>query len=376
MKDSYAFYKDKLNKEYKEVFEKAELYCIANSFSEDELAEILMDLMDMFLNAQREGRKVESITGKDMERFCKNFCVKPDFRSQLWDFLKRVKRIAWLVLVFGALDLIAILGEEGESIWTLQSNLMSAIVGIGTSTVVSQLVLLLARKMMFRKRKFSMRMFYVIFGVSFVLCMIAVISIAGNGLQWNMPLWISLVICFAYLMVFYFVYFVFFKDKAAQKKDAKKNKVTFASQVIQNMPMQYVTQYKKECIRRERKGQEPISKEEFSMKYEKGIKFDQFYIKFHWIFPLVIYAFAVTYTAHENWIAGLNGVSMLGDTILFAIICGVLFIPILKWNKGSIQVTIWKRQMIKEAHNKGISFIEYMETMVVQADCIDETDTQ
>lgn len=54
----YVWLADKLTGEYKEVFEKAELFACLRKIEEDEQNEMLMDLLDVLLTAQEEKRPV------------------------------------------------------------------------------------------------------------------------------------------------------------------------------------------------------------------------------------------------------------------------------------------------------------------------------
>ena len=74
MKDSYVFYKDKLNEEYRTVFDQIEMYVISQNIDENTVEDRLGELLDIFLSAGESGKDVHKITGNDLEHFCKTFC--------------------------------------------------------------------------------------------------------------------------------------------------------------------------------------------------------------------------------------------------------------------------------------------------------------
>lgn len=103
MKDSYAFYKDKLSGEYKEVFDKTEMYVLSQNADNDTTEERLCELLDVFLSAEESGKPVEKIVGNDFEGFCRSVCSDFSLKNRLLDFADFFKVIAW-VLIFSSLS--------------------------------------------------------------------------------------------------------------------------------------------------------------------------------------------------------------------------------------------------------------------------------
>ena len=60
-----------LNGEYKEAFTKIDMYGSMGNVDMDIYEDRIMNLYDMFVEAQEEGKPVEKIIGKDIEGFCK-----------------------------------------------------------------------------------------------------------------------------------------------------------------------------------------------------------------------------------------------------------------------------------------------------------------
>jgi DNA-binding ferritin-like protein (Dps family) len=69
MKDSYFFYKDKLQGEYKTAFDQVEIYVNAQNIDELTCEDRLGSLLDMLLSAQEAGRPVQKVVGSNMEQF-------------------------------------------------------------------------------------------------------------------------------------------------------------------------------------------------------------------------------------------------------------------------------------------------------------------
>lgn len=68
---SYIQLTDKLNEEYRKSFDFIEHYGNIHMVSFEKMAEKMMDLIDLMLEAQEKGQSPEEITGKNLEDFCK-----------------------------------------------------------------------------------------------------------------------------------------------------------------------------------------------------------------------------------------------------------------------------------------------------------------
>lgn len=81
MRDSYVFYADRLTGEYKDAFAGVETYALSISIDEETQNEKLDELLDMFLSAQEAGTPLEKIIGNNMDRFCKNYFFRYQYKK-------------------------------------------------------------------------------------------------------------------------------------------------------------------------------------------------------------------------------------------------------------------------------------------------------
>ena len=70
MKADYILLQDRLKGEYKDAFQKVQMYSTSNLIGEDTESELMMELLDHMLMAQEEGKPVSTIVGDDIEGFC------------------------------------------------------------------------------------------------------------------------------------------------------------------------------------------------------------------------------------------------------------------------------------------------------------------
>lgn len=68
---TYRDYADKLEGEYREAYEK--IYIYVNSFltTGEEIEAAMNDIVDLLLSAQKDGKPVETVVGKDLQTFVK-----------------------------------------------------------------------------------------------------------------------------------------------------------------------------------------------------------------------------------------------------------------------------------------------------------------
>ena len=63
---------EKLQGDYRLVFEKADMYSTVSGSGDQNIEDDrLMNLFDLLIEAQHEGKPVEKIVGNDIEAFCK-----------------------------------------------------------------------------------------------------------------------------------------------------------------------------------------------------------------------------------------------------------------------------------------------------------------
>lgn len=65
MKADYVLLQDRLKGEYKDAFQKVQMYSTSNLIGEDIESELMMELLDHMLMAQEEGKPVSTIVDSD-----------------------------------------------------------------------------------------------------------------------------------------------------------------------------------------------------------------------------------------------------------------------------------------------------------------------
>lgn len=149
MKADYILLQDRLKGEYKDAFQKVQMYSTSNLIGEDTESELMMELLDHMLMAQEEGKPVSTIVGDDIEGFCEIFFSEYKLGNRFVDFLKTLYRMAWIMLVFAILDLV--IGDGALSSSDIVA--LGAIVLGGLSGSLSILIIYLLIRPLMKKRK-------------------------------------------------------------------------------------------------------------------------------------------------------------------------------------------------------------------------------
>lgn len=212
MKESYTLYKYNLNQFYRPVFEQIEAYVCAQSIDETTREDRLGELLDVFLNAQSEGKPVNKIVGNDIDRFCKNFCDDFSLKSRIRYIMRPISVAAWLLFANSVFDLVLWLIFTAKE--TGDYNILHCISESGLSgyllPCIPLLIMILItnmilRRMMLKKRRLTTDIFTVTYLIEGGI--LGVILMLTHFYEWRIPCpTLIIFICSVlYLAVYYFI---------------------------------------------------------------------------------------------------------------------------------------------------------------------------
>lgn len=233
MQDSYAFYTDKLKGEYKETFEKIQVYQGTFRMDNDTYEERMMEILDIFLHAQEEGKPVERITGKNLEWFCRRFCRGAGWKSVLIDLAEGARFMMWAFLLDALLLFPDVWGlmVKGDfaAAWKLplDFSVMTVVWGFLLVYGISEVFHVIERGVMFRLKKFSFRLYIGIeIGMMVVLGVILFLAFNGDEEWWEMFLnnrisaMATALVSGIYLILYYFL-------TRERRRERKEHKISF-----------------------------------------------------------------------------------------------------------------------------------------------------
>lgn len=171
--ESYLVEKEKLKKEYRECFERVEAYAFLKNIDEKTQEEMMMNLVDVLYTAQRKGKPLEKIVGKDIEAFCKNYFS--EYHSVIqWikGFPKWIYRSSCLLLFFCLFEIGVLWEEKDFHLLTATTDVSGYMGGIILGLIFALLSNYIGQHLIFRVKRVNATAVSVISVVVLLVCMI------------------------------------------------------------------------------------------------------------------------------------------------------------------------------------------------------------
>lgn len=215
-----------LEGEYATVLKKAELYSFIQNTPVKKHDEVLMDLTDFLLTAQKKNRPVKDVIGYDIEAFCREFVGNNSLSSRLSRLLQGLFYIAWLVVILCVFDFIAT-AMNGKPIISSVSEIGSIIIGGSCGFLITVITEAVFKPLFFKWKKLSSKLYFAVM-LSLILIsgtltgILLSFSIKTIYLLSAAALYIILCICFNAVRN-YRETGCFFRSKRSEEKDAKQS---------------------------------------------------------------------------------------------------------------------------------------------------------
>lgn len=217
MKDSYILYIDKLQGSYKEKFLEVEKCCtiMMNGYDWDAKDDLLNDILDVFLNAQKDNRDINEIIGNNTVNFCSKFIEtvsKP--KSIIKNFLNTVHIYSWILIYWIFVEMLGKYISGNTDIWNMHVNIANWIIFLvivpGVLIDFMNILLMIIIKHNYRNNNFSLKKEKKISYVSFVaIVLISAIFFyifeQNKFFQIQINASIGLLICILYIIFYRFI---------------------------------------------------------------------------------------------------------------------------------------------------------------------------
>lgn len=362
MLDTYSM-AQQLSGEYKDVFEKADMYSATNADSLDDMNEKLMDLYDILVEAQHEGKPVEKIIGNDVEEFCRNFFWEEKSEGKLAKTLVSLYGAMKMVLILTLLD-VFLLGESGEKL-SMQSDIVPYIGGMVAGWILSIIFKEWLQPLIFKKKKIKPIVYYLIILFLFIGSIVIVIKIT-DGKELGVSSLLLILVSGIYVAVYlvarsiwrYKKYGRITKFDKNEKKNAKRiekefNDEIFDKNLMSSSAKEMVNRFKKMNKKKLKREQQELTHKEFAKKVrseeekvgvrEKGV-------------AIVLFGIAIAATMFEI----LN--SAIVDGLIYgAVIIIFEFMFYRSYCKSSRQLSKVRLAVLKECDELGVGIIEYVD---------------
>lgn len=209
---SYYQYRVNLNDIYRPVFEQVETYVFAQNIDVNTREDRMGELLDIFLNAQANGKPVNSIVGNDIERFCKNFCSDFTVKNRIAFVLEGLK---YAVLTPAALVIFNIFFwiADGEAkavnynFFRCMSlgNTLTYIIIFLSVVMLFLITNVVMRRIMFKMKKLSLKALTVVYLIETVILLTVTLKFHLFEIVISVPTWIIVLILIVYYVLYYFL---------------------------------------------------------------------------------------------------------------------------------------------------------------------------
>lgn len=353
---NYIFLMDQLKGEYREAFDKVYIYTNVRNMSGETEQEMMMNLMDMMLTAQNEGKPVEKIIGNDIEKFCKSYFEGYDYKIRVKEEIPQyINRIMWFAFVYGLINLIFAFGEKEFSLFKETIDVSGYLIGMLGGYLIILLNNVCVKPFIFKWKKISATIYDTILLVVMMVVVLVGCSIfAENELQ--VPLFPMIIVSGIYIVAYKIV-----KSVVRYKKYGTiwKRKEPFReswlgsvkAEAKRQLPGELVKRYYKINKRRVRQGKELMTPEECMEKIRKENKqLDTAVIATIILIGIVIVGQAIYSIIFESIL----------DAIIFALIMCAIEAPIfiIMTKAGNS-----RKSVLAECEKQGINIVEYAEKM-------------
>lgn len=330
MKNSYSYYTDKLEGEYKSVFSDIETYGWTVDMDNILYEEKMSELLDIFINAQEENKAIDLIVGKDINSFCENFFSEVPKTSRIKEFFDTIKRLAWILVIFDGINFLLDLSE----VKTATSDIGGLILIFIFTYVISRLVAIITRKFLYSKLKIKYKTRRSLIIATQLVCSIIIFIVAFANFKdvVVIPSYVEVGVAAVYLVVYYI-----FNYKRLKKDKQERGK----AELIENtdISVEMLNKFEKLNKKRVKKGKTPLSMDEFAAQEEKITNKMTFIKKMYLIFPIpiTIICFVITLLV--------DGFESNVDVVIFiAIMLGVEYLIMIPFYKLEGKMYIMRKR--------------------------------
>lgn len=349
---NYEYMAGQLNGDYRDVFEKTELYGMIRSIDSDVQDDLMMNLFDLLLTAQTNNKPVQKVVGADIEKFCRDYFPNYNTRERMRGLPARLYQSMCFIFLMELLDFFLI--DENVDLFHARTDLTPYLGGIACSLLFTIIADTFVRPLIFRLR------IRPIFYYAGLLALFGAMIWAGitltDGMSLHIPMFLILLVSGIYIAVYLVIRSVWryrhgesiFRYKTETKDFDQINKNNALKQLMLDTMLK---KYKNQNQRLEKKNKAKLTPHEFTEKVRADYRRAQHSWKWIlWIFAALIAA-AIIPTACT---------STIPDTILFALILLVIEGWICQWVLRSEQNNNQLRKEILDAcDEEGISVVEY-----------------
>lgn len=349
-----------LKGEYKEAFIKIDLYGGMGNIDTDVYEDRIVNLYDMFIQAQEEGKPVEKIIGKDIEAFCKEYYRVEEKGHIVWDIVRRIGYVMTVIFIYSVVDFVFLTDDKGPFM-ERNIDLFPVVLGLLVGFVLIAFGVMVNKFVTFKKKKLHPTLYYIVVLILFVAGIIAGVGVFSDKIDISVPLYVVLIISGTIALIFNVVNVIVNhkKDDIQKKldKEEKKIKKEFEEDVefrggLKDVASGMAFRYKRRKKKAEKKGIE-FTQADYAEIVQKEIDSEKNYN----IFMIALFSiFVIVPVVHEIITENLINAVILA--VVLSIIETLICRSFIKFNK--VQNESY-RVILAECEEQGIDVVQYYE---------------
>lgn len=348
----YYYLKEKLTGDYRQAYERAEMYAMTKWMSEETVNDRMMHLLDTLITAQQEGTPVEKITGKDFEEFCKAYFQEDNRKTLALETVYSCYRVSWVIFIFEFLELIFQF-SEGKQIMNIYSDMSVYLLGFLIGVVID-MIGIFVRPFIFKNKKMNTTGFSFGFLGLFGAMVIGGIFLT-NEISLQLPVF-PIVLLTGVIIVLYILIRSIYRYRhtgtirRASNLYKEAEKLAEKQILRQNFADTHIKAYEKKNQKLARKGKMKLSPEQYmEMIYkekENGAKWGKVVDVF-----LAVFLIFITIS---------NSYDTAVDAVIFAFLMAGIYVFYLKCSKNFFHIK-YMYEVLDECQQNNITVFEYKE---------------
>lgn len=349
---------ERLEGDYRQVFERAELYCCTMGIAAEVENDKMMNLFDVLLTAQSNGKPVEKIVGKDIKRFCECYFEDYSIKERICHLPCQIYRGAWVVFIFSILELL-FESDFDQGLFQgvyYRTDILPYVIGISWGLLFSVVARFCMSPLVFRFPKIAPIKFYVSYLVMFVATVFVVVAWEDTIKATIMiPILPVIAVCGAYIAAYWVIRaYGRYQEYGSirRKKEQDDIRQEDSPKFLLELGESLIKKFHRKNRRRVRRGKEEWTPEEF-MDYLSRQDAKEIMV---WRIMAVFYAAIVVVP-----VAG----SIIYDGIEDALILGAVLVAILVpiyqlCKKISAFGVRCRKKIMQECRSRGENLLQYV----------------
>lgn len=317
--DLYVNYIDLLKNEYREVYDRIDIYIASHGLVIDNTSEIMEDILDLLLTAQENQTPIEKIIGNDFEKFCDQV-IESHKESIIERFLSYFQWFRYIALIFGILELLALIFDYTDGIM----NPWMTPVDIGEICICIAIPFFIAYLFNMIRKKLVMKKWYNSKLDTILVILLVVVSMGSCYILSDYVFSLISIPRFIFIP-FTFLFFIFMTLRKRKHKE-KDNHISLDKVAYNEIIKVYRKQYEKYVNQCQKKNKES---EDVKKWYDKKYKKDILWQRVTDILLILIILGFIIFVAID---------SEIFDTFVFIIIITVIEVPIFHFSHKGYRI--------------------------------------